>query len=156
MKKAQNLWHTPEEHPSFFLTVELIATRASKVYPWPVMHLFIGGRAAKMPERKISKNFWVSDYNLMALPAGPPIKTTPTRNKGLFMGLLATCLSLNRAFLITGGGFHLSYLQKPTCQTFLESTFKVADLSPTHVRKQSATDGTKPDLNIGETQGLAA
>ena len=33
---------------------------------------------------------------------------------------------------------------------------KVADLSPIFFRKESATDGTKLDLNIGETQGLAA
>ena len=33
---------------------------------------------------------------------------------------------------------------------------KVADLPPKHLRKLSATDGTKLDLNIGETQGLAA
>ena len=30
--------------------------------------------------------------------------------------------------------------------------YKVADLSSRHFRKQSATDGTKPDLNIGETR----
>ena len=29
---------------------------------------------------------------------------------------------------------------------------KVADLSPLHFRKQAATDGTKLDLNIGETR----
>ena len=29
---------------------------------------------------------------------------------------------------------------------------KVADLSPIHFRKQAATDGTKLDLNIGETR----
>ena len=29
---------------------------------------------------------------------------------------------------------------------------KVADLSPKHLRKQSATDGTKKDLNIAETR----
>ena len=29
--------------------------------------------------------------------------------------------------------------------------YKVADLAPIHFRKQSATDGTKPDLNMGET-----
>ena len=34
--------------------------------------------------------------------------------------------------------------------------FKVADLSPVHFRKQTATDGTKLDLNIGFHQGLAA
>ena len=32
-------------------------------------------------------------------------------------------------------------------------TTKVADLSSKNIfRKQSATDGTKPDLNIGETR----
>ena len=33
-----------------------------------------------------------------------------------------------------------------------ELTHKVADLSPIHFPKQSATDGTKLDLNIGETR----
>ena len=35
---------------------------------------------------------------------------------------------------------------------YLWYIFKIADLSPIHFRKQSATDGTKPDLNIGETK----
>ena len=38
---------------------------------------------------------------------------------------------------------------------FLLPLDKLADLSPIHFRKTSATDGTKPDLNIGETWGLA-
>ena len=32
--------------------------------------------------------------------------------------------------------------------------FKVANLSPIHFRKLSATDGTKLDLNIGDSPGF--
>ena len=41
----------------------------------------------------------------------------------------------------------------------IHQSIKVADLPPIptlHCLKQAATDGTKPDLNIGETKGLAA
>ena len=34
---------------------------------------------------------------------------------------------------------------------FKRKGFKVADLFPTRFRKQSATDGTKLDLNIGDS-----
>ena len=33
-----------------------------------------------------------------------------------------------------------------------EEITKIADLSPIHFRKQAATDGTKLDINIGDTR----
>ena len=58
---------------------------------------------------------------------------------------------------------YYSYANKLTAalpektHVFFVGNSEVADLSPIHFRKQSATDGTKLDLNIGGFhQGLAA
>ncbi len=56
-------------------------------------------------------------------------------------------------------GYPLGSERKASLKTFnfhhvWHVAFTVADLSPIHFGKQSATHGTKPDLNIGN-QGLA-
>ena len=43
---------------------------------------------------------------------------------------------------------------KPFLGSEIPNFFKVADLSPIHFRKLSATDGVSTDLNIGDSPGF--
>ncbi len=66
------------------------------------------------------------------------------------LDLLCGCF---RAFLCPSS-FSTLFLRVPWRSNLSTYTLevKVADLSPRHFRKQSATDGTKLDINIGDTR----
>ena len=67
-----------------------------------------------------------------------------------------SCQLLGRMFLKkTSRKKMKETFQEPKKTGGFKPSNKVADLSPLHFRKQSATDGTKLDLKIG-FQGLAA
>ena len=105
-------------------------------------------------------------WNLVAkrncfLPLPPIFRKPPFMSKGSFKQSAPSCFDY--IFWITFPPCGLPELstasEKRVCSNRNgKNTFKVADLSPKHVRKQSSTDGTTTmamDLNIGFHQGLA-
>ena len=81
-------------------------------------------------------------------------KDHPTKNYGIWIS--EWFRSRDTFSSIKQKGKRLRVLKSRNGKTFWVWKYKVADLSPKHLRKRSATDGTELDLNIGFHQGLAA
>ena len=79
-------------------------------------------------------------------------KDHPTKNYGIWIS--EWFRSRDTFSSIKQKGKRLRVLKSRNGKTFWVWKYKVADLSPKHLRKRSATDGTELDLNIGVSPGF--